>query len=76
MGTKTGNPDGLTESTLSEIRNVKKQGLTAQIQDYLTYSQQNDLDFDLYLPPSATPTGPLQDAFDKGLINRIDIPVP
>lgn len=32
------------------------------------------LRFDLYTRPETTFSGPLQNAFDSGLINRLDIP--
>jgi RHS repeat-associated protein len=67
-------PDGLTDSTLSEVKNVANQSFTRQLRDYLDFAQQTGRRFDLYLRPSTNVSGPLQDAIDSGLINRIDIP--
>ena len=67
-------PDGLTDSTLSEVKNVAYQSFTRQLRDYLDYSLDNELDFNLYLRPTTRISGPLQDAIDNGLINRLYIP--
>ena len=67
-------PDGITDDTLSEVKNVAHQSLTRQLQDYLDYAQQNDLKFNLYLRPSSTVSGRLQQLIDDGDIVRRDIP--
>jgi len=67
-------PDGLTDETLSEVKNVAKQSFTQQLRDYLDFAQQTGRSFDLYTRPTTTFSGPLQDAIDSGLINRLDIP--
>ena len=67
-------PDGLTRETLSEVKNVETLSYTRQLRDYSEYAQANGLRFDLYTRPSSRLSGPLQDAIDKGLVNRLDIP--
>jgi hypothetical protein len=69
-------PDGINaaEETLSEVKNVANQSFTQQLRDYLAYAQQNNMDFNLFLRADTEVSGPLQDAINDGLINRIDIP--
>lgn len=68
--------DGLNESarTLSEVKNVGRLSFTRQLRDYLEYAQTNDLRFDLYTRQHSRLSGPLQNAVDSGLINRVNIP--
>ena len=58
--------------------NVETLSYTRQLRDYSEYAHANGLRFDLYTRPITQPssrlTGPLQDAIDKGLVNRLDIP--
>jgi RHS repeat-associated protein len=42
-------PDGLTKSTLGEVKNVRNLGLTNQIRDYAAYAEANNLTFELYI---------------------------
>jgi hypothetical protein len=67
-------PDGLTKTVLSEVKNVANQSFTRQLRDYAGYALDTGRTFNLYLRPGTGVSGPLQDAFDKGLINRMDIP--
>ncbi|HET6889848.1 MAG TPA: putative toxin, partial [Pyrinomonadaceae bacterium] len=67
-------PDGLSKDALSEVKNVEKLSFTRQLRDYSQYATDEKLRFDLYLRPTTKVSGPLQEAFDKGLINRLDIP--
>ena len=67
-------PDGLTDSTVSEVKNVANQSFTQQLRDYLDFAQQTGRSFDLYMTPTTNISGPLQDVMDSGLINRLDIP--
>lgn len=69
-------PDGLTRQTLIEIKNVAKQGFTQQLRDYSNHGQKEGLKFNLFLRPDTQVTRPLQNEFNKGLINRMDIPIP
>lgn len=74
VGTRTRIPDGLTSSVLSEVKNVKSLSYTQQLRDFTQFSQDKGLRFDLYIKPGAEISKPLQDAIDRGLINRLDIP--
>ncbi|GAC1677009.1 MAG: hypothetical protein NVS9B2_27820 [Steroidobacteraceae bacterium] len=69
-------PDGLNEveKSLSEVKNVSRQSYTQQLRDYSQYSQSEGLQFNLYTRPNTRLSGPLQDAIDRGLIYRTDIP--
>jgi hypothetical protein len=68
-------PDGLIPGkSLSEVKNVDKLSLTSQLRDYLQHAESEGLQFDLYTRPDTQLSGPLQNAIDKGLINRLDIP--
>ncbi len=68
-------PDGLTNTTLSEVKNVSKQSLTNQIRDYLQYSQQQGLNFELHVRPSTQLTKPLQQQVTLGNITLKLLPV-
>ncbi|MBV7306985.1 NBR1-Ig-like domain-containing protein [Xanthomonas vasicola] len=67
-------PDGLTSTVLSEVKNVKSMSYTQQLRDFAQFSQDKGMRFDLYLRKGAEVSGPLQDAIDQGIINRLDIP--
>ncbi len=62
-------PDGLTNTTLTEVKNVKYQSWTAQLRDYSAIAQRDGLKFELLINPTARVSGPLQKAFDDGLVN-------
>ncbi len=66
--------DGMTETTISEVKNVAYQGYTQQLKDYVTYSIDHGLRFDLYVRRGTTLSGPLQEAIGLGQINRMYIP--
>jgi RHS repeat-associated protein len=67
-------PDALTESTLTEVKNVGSLSYTQQLRDFTTYSQVNGLDFRLYVRPSSQLSGPLQQAITNGQVNLNFIP--
>jgi hypothetical protein len=67
-------PDALTESTLTEVKNVDSLSYTQQLRDFTTYSQANGLDFQLYVRPSTQLSGPLQQAITNGQIKLNFIP--
>jgi hypothetical protein len=67
-------PDALTDTTLTEVKNVGSLSYTQQLQDFTTYSQANGLDFQLYVRPSTELSGPLQQAITNGQINLNFIP--
>lgn len=64
-------PDQLDDAArvIGEVKNVKTQGLTSQLRDFLTYAENNPgWTFVLYVRPSTTLTGPLQALVDAGKI--------
>jgi hypothetical protein len=67
-------PDGLTDDVLSEVKNVAKQSLTAQLRDYLEFATSRGLRFDLYVRSTTELSGPLKDKIAKGTIRRCIIP--
>ncbi len=69
-------PDGIVEAvSLNEVKNVSKQGLTAQLRDYLQFAQENKLQFNLYTNEETKIAQPLQDLIDAGDINHYRIPM-
>ena len=70
--------DGLSllRNTITEIKNTATQAFTSQLRDYVAYSQQQGLKFDLYVRESTVLSGPLKDAINSGLINLNLIPKP
>lgn len=64
-------PDGMTATTLSEVKNVGHQSFTKQLRDYLDFAQDKGLRFDLYVRPNTTLSGPLEQARASGFINVI-----
>jgi Restriction endonuclease fold toxin 7 len=66
--------DGLTEYSLSEVKNVNRQSFTRQLRDYSDYAQDTGRRFDLYVRPDTKLSGPLQDAISSGRINLRAIP--
>ena len=67
-------PDGLTNSVLTEVKNVKSLSYTRQLRDFTSYAQSNDLRFDLWVRKGAEVSGPLQEAIRNGAINLRIIP--
>ena len=67
-------PDGLTANVLSEVKNVISVSFTRQLRDFSDFAQQTGRRFDLFVRPNTRVSGPLQDAIDSGLIQRVDIP--
>jgi hypothetical protein len=66
--------DGLTDTTVSEVKNVARQSFTLQLRDNLSYAQSTGRTFDLYVRQDTYLTGPLRDAFGRGDINLRFIP--
>lgn len=64
-------PDGLTKTTISEVKNVSSLSYTQQLRDYAAFARQNNLRFDLYVRDSTKLSGPLQQARDQGVIRII-----
>jgi Restriction endonuclease fold toxin 7 len=63
-------PDGLTPTTLSEVKNVNSLSYTSQLRDFNTYATAENLKFDLYIReatsdlPATTLSKPLQQVID------------
>jgi RHS repeat-associated protein len=66
--------DGLTDSAVTEVKNVAKQSFSQQLKDSLTYAQATGRRFDLYVRRDTVLTGPLRDAIARGEINLRFIP--
>lgn len=73
VGGATRIPDGLLLDVLSEVKNVQYQSFSQQLRDFSNFALATERSFDLYLPAGARVSGPLQDAIDSGLINRLPI---
>jgi len=58
--------DGLTDTTVSEVKNVVSQSLTQQLRDDINFAQNTGRQFDLYVRPDTYLTRPLQDAIANG----------
>ncbi|QLG44895.1 putative toxin [Costertonia aggregata] len=67
-------PDGLSRTTLTEVKNVKSLNLTRQLKDFHLYSTQRGLQFNLYARPNTTFSAPLQNLINQGSINVYTIP--
>jgi RHS repeat-associated protein len=67
-------PDGLTNTTLTEIKNVRVQYFTRQLRDFADYADQKHLQFNLYTRPDTILSEPLQNAINAGRINLRTIP--
>jgi len=70
--------DGLNRATgiISEVKNVRYQALTSQVQDYIDFAQERGLEFNLWVRDGARLSGRLQEARDAGLVNIIEFPWP
>jgi uncharacterized protein RhaS with RHS repeats len=53
-------PDGLTATTLSEVKNVAKLSLTNQLRDFAAFARETGRSFELYIRPNTELSGPLQ----------------
>jgi RHS repeat-associated protein len=67
-------PDFLNRAAgiLGESKNVARLSLTAQLRDYLAYSQQQGLQFYLQIREGTRLSGPLQELIKRGLIKVIE----
>ncbi|MGB7158060.1 MAG: RHS repeat-associated core domain-containing protein, partial [Tepidisphaeraceae bacterium] len=59
-------PDSLTRTLLREIKNVRRQGLTAQIKDYIAIAKREGVDFELFVRSTTRLSIPLQAARAAG----------
>jgi hypothetical protein len=55
-------PDGLTKSTITEVKNVKYQAYTSQLRDYSAIAKRDGLQFTLKVNNGAGLSGPLRQA--------------
>lgn len=58
-------PDGITPTTVSEVKNVKTLSYTQQLRDYVEYARQTGRTFDLYVRRDTIPSKPLLRAVDR-----------
>jgi RHS repeat-associated protein len=61
-------PDELTATSLTEVKNVARQGMTSQIVDFLAYSENTGRNFTLVVRPSTVLSSAVQDAVKAGRI--------
>lgn len=62
-------PDGMTTTTLSEVKNVAKLSYTRQLKDFNLFAQKNKLKFDLYMRSNTQITKNLEYQIKLGNIN-------
>lgn len=62
-------PDSLTDTTLTEVKNVQQLSYTSQLQDFYLYSASTGRSFDLVVRQNTRLSGPLQDMVDAGSIH-------
>ncbi|WP_444935777.1 FG-GAP-like repeat-containing protein [Microbulbifer sp. JMSA004] len=67
-------PDGVTSTTLSEVKNVASLSYTRQLRDFADIAKQQGLQYDLYVRPSTKLSGPLTQAIQDGVVNLKFIP--
>jgi hypothetical protein len=70
-------PDGLTGTTLTEVKNVANLSYTRQLRDFADYARANNLSFELFVPQNTARfglSGPLRDAIKRGDIVLKTIP--
>jgi RHS repeat-associated protein len=70
-------PDVLdkTNKIIGEVKNVKKLGLTKQLQDYLAHAAENGYTFRLYIRENTVLTKSLQDALDAARLEGMDVQI-
>jgi hypothetical protein len=69
-------PDGIIEGVrVNEAKNVSRQGLTAQVRDYLEYAKDNKMELNLSTDKDTKISTPLQDLIDAGEVNHYRIPM-
>lgn len=65
-------PDGLTATTLSEVKNVAKLSLTNQLRDFATFARESGRSFELFVRSNTELSGPLQQFIkDNNIVLRI-----
>ncbi|MGE3511605.1 MAG: RHS repeat-associated core domain-containing protein, partial [Vicinamibacterales bacterium] len=70
--------DGITDTVVSEVKNVKTLSYTRQLRDYVDFARQTGRRFDLFVRPDGgtTLSGPLAEAIADRLINLRTIGIP
>jgi hypothetical protein len=66
--------DDLTDDAITEVKNVKSQGLTKQLKDYLQFAKDTGRDFILKTRADTKLSKPLQQAIKNGEIIHETIP--
>lgn len=66
--------DGLTDTAVTEVKNISSLSYTQQLKDSLSYAQATGRGFDLYVRPDTYLSGPLRDAIARGDIALRFIP--
>ena len=66
-------PDALTDTTLTEVKNVGSLSYTSQLQDFMSYASSTGRGFDLVVRANTTLSGALQQVVDSGQINLLRI---
>lgn len=66
--------DGLTDTAVTEVKNVSSLSYTQQLKDSLSYAQASGRRFDLYVRADTYLSGPLRDAIARGDIALRFIP--
>lgn len=61
-------PDGITSTTLNEVKNVFSLSLTQQLKDDITYAAANNLKVQLWVTPVTILSQPLKAAIASGQI--------
>ncbi len=64
-------PDGLTDTTLTEVKNVKYLYLSSQLKDFYLFSQGEGISFDLIVRSSTVLSPQLQGLVDSGAITLL-----
>ena len=67
-------PDGLSSTTLTEVKNVSILSYTRQLRDFNLHSQKYGLRFELFTRPNTRLSGPLMDQISNGNIILRTIP--
>ena len=61
-------PDEVTDTMITEVKNVKKQHLSTQLNDYIDLAKDKNLEFTLVTRVDTKLSKPLQAKVDAGLI--------
>jgi hypothetical protein len=69
-------PDGVTSDVVTEVKNVASQSYTQQLRDYSAFAAETGRQFNLWVRPDTSLSGPLQNAISSGEINLRYIPGP